>query len=139
MGNKAEKYKIRNGWKVGHDKLKKLFLNKAALNTVIGYNEQLGVPWFVINRVKSCTKKTNLTSNSIRYNRVFVNNRVRYNRVSLYVKFQNERFRNFNPISHFELGHLPNKNCPKIKTQQNDKSYQTFQRYLQLNLNKIIR
>ncbi len=36
------------------------------------------------NRVNLCTKMTNLTSKTVRYNRVFVNNRVRYSRVSLY-------------------------------------------------------
>jgi hypothetical protein len=35
------------------------------------------------NRVNLCIN--NLTQNSVRYNRVFVNNRVRYNRVSLYM------------------------------------------------------
>ncbi len=34
-------------------------------------------------RVDLCTKKTKLTSKTVRYNREFVNNRVRYNRVSL--------------------------------------------------------
>ncbi len=34
-----------------------------------------------------CTKMTNLTSKTVRYNRVFVYNRVRYNRVSLYFPF----------------------------------------------------
>ncbi len=53
----------------------------------LGYNEQAFL--FVITgvrykRVNLSTKMTNLTSDFVRYNRVFINNRVRYNRVSLY-------------------------------------------------------
>ncbi len=61
----------------------------------LGYNEQLGTDQFSslvgytgvrYNQVNLCTKITNLTRKSVRYNRVFVNNRVRYNRVSLYIR-----------------------------------------------------
>jgi hypothetical protein len=37
------------------------------------------------NRVKLCTKMTNLPLNSVRFNQVFVINRARYSRVSLYI------------------------------------------------------
>jgi hypothetical protein len=37
------------------------------------------------NRVNFCTKMTNLTTKTVRYNRVFVNNRVHYNRPSFNV------------------------------------------------------
>jgi hypothetical protein len=38
-------------------------------------------------RVNLCTKMTTMSSKTVRYNRVFVNNRVRYNRVSLYTGY----------------------------------------------------
>ncbi len=37
------------------------------------------------NRISLCTKLTNFTAKTVRYNRVFVNNRVHFNRASLYI------------------------------------------------------
>jgi hypothetical protein len=53
-------------------------LSKNNCNTVkLGYNEQGPAIFVRYNRVHLCTKITNLTQKSVRYNRV------RYNRVSL--------------------------------------------------------
>jgi hypothetical protein len=50
----------------------------------LGYNKP--AIFVRYNRVNLCTKITNLTLKSVRYNRVFVNNRVRYTLASQYLK-----------------------------------------------------